>query len=90
MKSKKSKRTSEQLIKRSRVAQQADVCTRTLRRLEQAGILHPVKINSRLTCYPLSEVERWMQGLAASAGGDTSISSAITRTPNGTFSKAAA
>ncbi len=43
-------------ISRRRASEILSVTTRTLRRWEQKGILHPLRINPRVTRYYLKEV----------------------------------
>jgi hypothetical protein len=52
----------EQLIKRSRLAALIDKTPRTLRNMEIAGLLTPIKLNSRSTVYRMAEVNRLIQG----------------------------
>lgn len=63
----KNAKLPEKTIKRSTAASLLGVGTRTLRRYEIAGLLTPVKPNSRLVLYPLAQVERIQRGEAQTA-----------------------
>lgn len=47
---------SAQLLSRKSLTQRWGCCTQTLKRRERAGVLHPIRFNSRMLRYRLSEV----------------------------------
>jgi hypothetical protein len=49
---------SEQLISRKALAQRWSCCTETIKRRTREGLLHPVRFNSRMVRYQLSEILR--------------------------------
>jgi len=82
---KKIEKQSEPTIKRSRAAQElGGVCVRTMRRYEIAGLLTPIKRNSRVTFYVLSEVEKLKRGEIPTPANDRPDLPPL-RIPNGQF-----
>ncbi len=49
--------TNETLLSRRDVAKRQGVSTETIKRRERAGLLHPLRFNSRLIRYRLADVE---------------------------------
>lgn len=47
-----------QLLSRAEVADRLNVCPHTVARMERRGLIHPIRFNSRLIRYPLSELLR--------------------------------
>ena len=49
---------SEELISRKALAQRWSCSTETIKRRTREGLLHPLRFNSRMIRYPLSEIIR--------------------------------
>jgi predicted site-specific integrase-resolvase len=49
---------SEQLISRKALAERWSCSTETVKRRTRDGLLHPIRFNSRMIRYPLSEIIR--------------------------------
>ena len=49
---------AEQLISRKALAQRWSCSTETVKRRTRDGLLHPIRFNSRMIRYPLSEIIR--------------------------------
>jgi len=50
------------LMKRKEVADRLRVTSRTIRSYEQAGKLHPVRLNGRVIRYNAADVEKLIKG----------------------------
>jgi DNA-binding transcriptional MerR regulator len=50
------------LMKRKEVAERLRVTSRTIRSYEQAGKLHPIRLNERVIRYDSKEVEKLIKG----------------------------
>jgi predicted site-specific integrase-resolvase len=48
-------------LNRLQVAAKLNVCLETLKRMEQRNQLHPIHLNSGVTRYRMSEIEKMMQ-----------------------------
>lgn len=75
-------------IKRSVAALLLGVTSKTLRRRELEGILHPIKPNSRSTFYLVEEVEKLQRGEIAALSAIT-LNTAPARAASGQFMGAA-
>ena len=51
--------TQDVFLSRRDIAQRHGVCIETIKRRERAGLLHPLRFNSRLIRYRLSDVEAY-------------------------------
>jgi hypothetical protein len=74
----------KKLVKRSAAAELLDRDARTLRRYELQGLLQPIKLNSRSTCYYLSDVVHLQQAGIPSVSREVC---ATARSAAGTFTK---
>lgn len=77
-------RKVDRLIKRSAVAFRGNVTSRTVKRWEDSGALTPIKINSRLTLYKESDVDRLLNGEVETVSALPSAGN-VARTAAGTF-----
>jgi hypothetical protein len=75
-------------IKRSVAATLLGVTSKTLRRREIEGVLHPIKPNSRSTFYLVEEVEKMQRG-EISAPSPVTLNTAPARAASGQFVGAA-
>jgi hypothetical protein len=61
----KAQPVGEVYLNRLQVAAKLNVCLETIKRMERRNQLHPIHLNSRVTRYRLSEVEKMMEALEA-------------------------
>jgi predicted site-specific integrase-resolvase len=57
----KAQPVGEVYLNRLQVAAKLNVCLETLKRMEQRGQLHPIHLNSRVTRYRMSDIDKMME-----------------------------